>query len=157
MHFVVFFVTYAVGFDFLVVDSHKGARTNDIETSIELKELQSGGAIGTGLEFIEEKERVVGNELKTGIEQRDVFENRIYFETIVEDVTIFDLLHKVDFDYVLIVLGSKVLYGTCFSNLSRSFNDEWLSLGVIFPRLQISVYLSFENLFHIEVFCMVQI
>ena len=100
---------------------------------------------------------MVGDELKIGIEQRDVFENRIYLETIVEDVAIFDLLHKVDFDYVLILLGSKVLYGTCFSNLSRSLDDEWLALGVIFPRLQISVYLSFENLFHIEVICTVQI
>ena len=96
----------------------------------ELKELQCSGTIRTGLEFIEEKERVVGDELKIGIEQRDVFENRIYLETIVEDVAIFDLLHKVDFDYVLILLGSKVLYGTCFSNLRAPLTMSGLRSGL---------------------------
>lgn len=60
VHGIVFFVSYTVGFDFLVIDAHEGTGTDYIIASIQLESFQAGGTGGAGLEPIEEQQSTAG-------------------------------------------------------------------------------------------------
>ena len=149
MHLIIFFVTYAVRLNLLVVNAHERTRTNHIETSVQFEKLQCSGAIGTHLQLIKEKQCFTRNKLKRRIEQRDVFENRIHLKAVIEDLSILYLLYKIYLDNMLIMLGRKKFYGASFPDLASPFHDKRLPIRIAFPRHQISIYLSFEQLFHI--------
>ena len=104
MHLVILLISDAVRLNLPIVDAHQRTGADDIISSVQLEELQGSGAIGARLQFIEEKEGIARHKLKLGVEQGDVFQDGIHLEPVVENVPIFLLLHKIDFNDMLIVL-----------------------------------------------------
>jgi len=114
VHFVVFLVANAVGFDLAVIDSHHRAGADDVIAAVGTEGFQGGGAVDALLQLVKKDEGFPGDEFQIGIFEGDILQNRIHLEAVVENILILLLQNKVDLDDMGIVVFCEMTDGFCF-------------------------------------------
>lgn len=74
----------------------------------------------------------------------DVFDHRGYLISVLEDLFVFRLQHKVDGYNLPIMLMGKLHDGSGLSDLSGSFHNERFPIGTVFPFQEEGIYFSFQ-------------
>lgn len=100
--------------------------------SLQLEEFQARGAVGAGLHLVEKDECVVSHKLCLRIDETDLLQDVVGFESRAKNGFVLRLGHEVDFDEVAVCFG-EVFYRKGLSHLPRSFDDKWQPLRVLFP------------------------
>ena len=79
--------------------------------------------------------------------QGDILNDGIYLVAIIEDRTKLLLKDEVDFYDRFIVCPSECSNGISFPDLPGPFHNKRLSIGILLPISEVSIYLSFKQ-FH---------
>ena len=141
-HFIVLLISYADAFDLFVIDAQEGSGADDIKTLILLEGLQCGRNIRVILDFIKEKQCFARNQFKPRIDQRHVFDNLLSTVSIHCDLLVLRFKDKVDLDEVFVTIPGKLADRCCFSDLTRTFDDQGHVIRGFFPVCQKIVDLS---------------
>ena len=97
------------------------------------------------MHLVEKNERIVRYKLCLWVDETDLFQDVVGFETRVKNGFVLWLRHEVDFDEIVVIFG-ELFYRKSLSHLPRPFHDERQSLGILLPLQQKSVYFSFKYL-----------
>lgn len=138
VHAQMLLVAHRVRRHLLIGDAQKRARFNVVEPTILHEEFHGGTGARAFLDFIEEDERLTGNErhLREG---REVRYERIGIEIAFEDLPRLGRLDEVDLQEDLVLVSAELTDEIRFPHLPRAGHEEGAPVGRTLPFQEVVI------------------